>query len=63
MNVKQTKLSMKKVQFDNNVHTLLVPYEDRKDEWMKYAIDKAHFKTEMILLPILHVNEKSTYIY
>lgn len=59
MNARQTKLSMKKVQFNDNVHTLLVPYEDRKGEWMKYTIDRAHFRrriqqTEMILLPIMN---------
>lgn len=59
MNARQTKLSMKKVQFNDNVHTLLVPYEDRKGEWMNYAIDRAHFRrriqqTEIILLPILN---------
>ena len=46
------------VQFDDNVHTILIAYEDRKGEWMNYAIDRAHFKRrihqmEMILLPIL----------
>lgn len=59
MNARQTKLSMKKVQFDNNVHTLLVPYDDRKGKWMNYANDRAHFRRriqqpEMILLPILN---------
>ena len=46
------------VQFDDNVHTILIAYEDRKGEWMNYAIDRAHFKRrihqmEMILVPIL----------
>ena len=46
------------VQFDDNVHTILIPFEDRKGECMNYAIDRAHFKRrihqmEMILLPIL----------
>ena len=46
------------VQYDDNVHTILIAYEDRKGEWMNYAIDRAHFKRrihqmEMILVPIL----------
>ena len=46
------------VQYDDNVHTILIAYEDRKGEWMNYAIDRAHFKRrihqmEMILAPIL----------
>lgn len=49
----------KKVHIDNNVHTLLVPYEDRKGEWMNYAIDRAHFRkgvqqTNNFFLPILN---------
>ena len=48
----------RRVQFDDNVHTILIPYEDRKCEWMNYAIDNLHFKRrihqiEMLLLPIL----------
>ena len=55
------------VQFDDNVHTILIAYEDRKGEWMNYAIDRAHFKRriyqmEMILLPTLKKNlAKSIY--
>lgn len=56
---KTDKVINEKVQFDDNVHTLLVPYEDRRGEGMNYAIDRAHFRkriqqTEMIWLPILH---------
>ena len=31
------------VQFDDNNHSMIIPYEDRKGEWMNYAIDSAHF--------------------
>lgn len=44
MNVKQTKLSVKKAQFDTNVPTLIVPFEDRKDEWIKYVLERARFR-------------------
>ena len=31
------------VQLNDNVHTILIPYENRKGEWMNYAL------TELIL--------------
>lgn len=34
----------KKIKFDDNVCTYLIPLEDRKGIWMQYAIDRAHFK-------------------
>lgn len=43
---------MKKVQFNNDVYTLLVPHEYRKCKWIYCAIVRAHFK--LILLPILN---------
>lgn len=43
---------MKKVQFNNDVYTLLVPHEYRKWKWIYCAIVRAHFK--LILLPILN---------
>jgi hypothetical protein len=48
----------KKLQFNDHVQILLIPYEDRKGIWMEYAIDRAHFKrriqqTENVLLPVL----------
>lgn len=43
---------MKKVQFNNDVNTLLVPHEYRKCKWIYCAIVGAHFK--LILLPILN---------
>jgi hypothetical protein len=39
MDVKQ-----KKVQFNNDIQIIPIPYEDRKGIWMQYAIDRAHFK-------------------
>lgn len=36
MNVKQTNLSMKKA--------LIVLFEDRKDEWIKYVLERARFR-------------------
>lgn len=33
---------MKRVLFDDNDYTLLVQYEDRNNEWMNNAIDRAH---------------------
>jgi hypothetical protein len=38
---------------------MFIPYEDRKGEWMNYAIDRAHFKRriqriESILEPIMN---------
>ena len=46
------------VQFDYNVHIILIPYEDRQGDCINYVISRAHFKRriqqlEMILLPIL----------
>lgn len=38
MNTNQTKLSMKKVKIDNNVYTLLAPYEDMWGDWMNDAV-------------------------
>lgn len=38
---------MQKVKFDNIVHTLLVLYEDRKGERMKYVIDRGHVKRQI----------------
>lgn len=48
----------KKVQFDNHVQIIPIPYEERKGMWMQYAIDRAHFKrrigeAEITLSPIL----------
>lgn len=34
----------KKVQFNNHVRIISIPYEERKGIWMQYAIDRAHFK-------------------
>lgn len=44
MNVKQTTLSVKKAQFDTNVPTLIVLFEDRKDEWIKYVLERDRFR-------------------
>lgn len=44
MNVKQTTLSVKKAQFDTNVPTLIVLFEDRKDELIKYVLERARFR-------------------
>lgn len=49
MNVKQTKLSVKKAQFDTNVPTLIVLFEDRKDEWIKYVLEKARFRRRIFI--------------
>lgn len=38
--MKQTKFSMKKVQFNNDVHNLLVPHEDRKGEIVLPLLNK-----------------------
>lgn len=54
MNARQTKLSMKKVQFNDNVHTLLVPYEDRKGEWMNSPNHRNVFLHFMLISPISH---------
>ena len=48
----------KKVQFNNDVQIISIPYEERKGIWMQYAIDRAHFKrridqVEILLSPIL----------
>lgn len=48
----------KKIKFDDNVCTYLIPLEDRKGIWMQYAIDRAHFKrriekAEESLAPVL----------
>ena len=34
------------VQFDDNVHTIFIPFEDRKGECMNYAIDKLILRDE-----------------
>lgn len=49
MNVKQTKLSVKKAQFDTNVPTLIVLFEDRKDEWIKYVLERARFRRRIFI--------------
>lgn len=55
----QSKVINEKFQFGDNVHTLLILYEDRKGECMdELAIENAFFRrrvqhTEMKLLPIL----------
>lgn len=55
----QSKVINEKFHFGDNVHTLLVLYEDRKGECMdELAIKNAFFRrrvqqTEMKLLPIL----------
>lgn len=41
MNVKQTNLSMKKA--------LIVLFEDRKDEWIKYVLEKARFRRRIFI--------------
>lgn len=48
----------KKLKFNDHVQIILIPYEERKGIWMKYAIIRAHFKkriqqTEDVLLPML----------
>jgi hypothetical protein len=53
-----TALVSKKVNLSENVETFFIPYEDRKGQWMKYAIDRAHFKRRIdhlgtIIEPIL----------
>ena len=53
-----THVLKRTVQVNDNVHTILISYEDRKGEWMNYAIDRAHFRRrihqmETILLPTL----------
>lgn len=56
----QSKVINEKFQFGDNVHSLLVLYEDRKGEFMdELAIENAFYfrkrvqHTEMKLLPIL----------
>lgn len=54
----ETNSIRKKVQFNNDVQIISIPYEERKGIWMQYAIDRAHFKrrieqVEIILSPIL----------
>lgn len=46
---------------------VFIPVEDRKGEWMTYAIDRAHFKrriqqTESLISPILQKKLDSTRI-
>ena len=38
----------KKVQFNNHVRIISIPYEERKGIWMQYAIDRAHFRIEQV---------------
>lgn len=48
----------KKIQFNDNVQTFYIPYEERKGIWMTYTLDRAHFQrrielTEKVLSPML----------
>ena len=46
------------VRFTDEVSLFNIPYEDRKGEWMMFAVDRYHFKTQIerasrILEPVL----------
>lgn len=56
--IKRLYLSPKHVHFSDSTEFILIPFEERKGEWMTYAIDRVHFKrriqqSEKLISPIL----------
>lgn len=62
---KTNKIINEKIQLNKNVHTLFVPYDNRKGALVNYVFEKAHFRrriqqTESILLLNILNEKKAT---